>query len=141
MGAWVAIAGFLAIAGSGLVHQVAVFYTGVVLLGLGTGLSTVSNLSLMLDMTTARVGLYIGAWGLADALARLVGTVMSGVVRDVFAFLTRNALLGYITVFVIEAVMLGISIYLLNRIDVQSFRGQAQTSAAERAALMNEASG
>jgi BCD family chlorophyll transporter-like MFS transporter len=139
LGAWMAIAGFLVIVLSGLTRQSNLFYLGVVLLGLGTGLSTVSNLSLMLDMTTAQIGLYIGAWGMADALARLLGTVLSGVIRDLVAQLSHDAILGYITVFLIEAALLGLSLVMLSRIDVQSFRRQAQ-SAAERAALMNEVS-
>jgi len=139
IGAWMGAAGFALIAGSGLLHSSSVFFAGVVLLGLGTGLSTVSNLSLMLDMTTSRVGLYIGAWGLADALARLVGTVMSGVVRDVVAHLSTS-LWGYITVFSIQAGLLVLSIVMLNRIDVQHFRRQSQLSVSERAALMNETS-
>jgi BCD family chlorophyll transporter-like MFS transporter len=69
IGALGGIAGFLLIAVSGFFGATGVFYVGVVLLGLGTGLSTVSNLSLMLDMTTAKVGLYIGAWGLAESFA------------------------------------------------------------------------
>lgn len=141
MGAWTAISGFVAIAGSGLVQQTGIFYAGVVLLGLGTGLSTVSNLSLMLDMTTAQVGLYIGAWGMADALARLLGTVLSGAVRDLITLATQNPILGYVTVFAIEAGLLAISLVMLNRIDVQRFRGQATATIAERAAMMNEASG
>jgi BCD family chlorophyll transporter-like MFS transporter len=139
IGAWGAIAGFVAIAASGLIAQKSVFYTGVMLLGLGTGLSTVSNLSLMLDMTTARVGLYIGAWGIADALARLLGTVLSGVVRDLFTHVGNNPLTGYIVVFVIEAVLLVLSLVMLARVDVQKFRSQA-LSTSERAAVMNEIS-
>ena len=74
---------FLTIAASGMLAHKGLFYSGVVLLGLATGLATVSNLSLMLDMTTAQnVGLFIGAWGMADALARLTGSVLSGAVRD-----------------------------------------------------------
>lgn len=137
LGAYFAIAGFLVIAFSGLVRMTGVFYLGVVLLGLGTGLATVSNLSLMLDMTTARVGLYIGAWGIADALARLVGTVLSGVVRDLAAQISHNAILGYITVFLIEAVLLVVSLVILSRVDVQLFRRQTQ-SMEERATLLNE---
>jgi MFS transporter, BCD family, chlorophyll transporter len=140
LGAWVAIAGFVLIALSGLLRQTGIFYLGVVLLGLGTGLSTVSNLSLMLDMTTAQVGLYIGAWGMADALARLLGSVLSGMIRDLVANLSHQAVLGYITVFVIEAILLGVSLVMLSRIDVQQFRGQSQ-NLDERAALLNEASG
>jgi BCD family chlorophyll transporter-like MFS transporter len=139
IGAGMGAAGFGLIAVSGLLHMSSVFFAGVVLLGLGTGLSTVSNLSLMLDMTTARVGLYIGAWGLADALARLVGTVMSGVVRDVVAHLS-SSLWGYLTVFTIQAGLLIVSLIMLRRIDVQDFRQQSQLSTSDRAALMNEVS-
>jgi MFS transporter, BCD family, chlorophyll transporter len=139
MGAWGAIAGFIAIAASGLFASSTVFYTGVVLLGLGTGLATVSNLSLMLDMTSTNVGLYIGAWGLADALARLLGSVMGGVVRDIFAYLSQNPNLGYMIVFLLEAALLAVSLVMLNRIDVQKFRSQTM-SVQERAAMLNEVS-
>jgi BCD family chlorophyll transporter-like MFS transporter len=141
LGAVIAIAGFLTIVTSGLLALVNVFYMGVVLLGLGTGFSTVSNLSLMLDMTTKEVGLYIGAWGMADALARLLGAVMSGAVRDLVTFISRNAVLGYVTVFFLHAVLLILSLVLLARIDPGRFRRQAELTTTERAALMNETSG
>lgn len=140
LGAWMAIAGFAAISLGGVIVQVSVFYLGVVLLGLGTGFATVSNLSLMLDMTTARVGLYMGAWGIADALARLLGAVMSGVVRDLVTQFSHHAAVGYITVFIIEAVLLGISLVMLNRIDIRKFREQSELNLTERAALVSEAS-
>jgi BCD family chlorophyll transporter-like MFS transporter len=140
IGAWLAIAGFAVIAGSGVIHHSGTFYGGVMLLGFGTGLSTVSNLSLMLDMTTSEVGLYIGAWGVSNAMARLLGSVMSGVVRDVIAQIAHNPVLGYITVFVLQAMLLLFSLAMLARIDVQQFRRQTNLSAAERAALMHESS-
>ena len=138
-GAWGAIAGFVLIAGSGLIAQKEVFYSGVLLLGLGTGLSTVSNLSLMLDMTTAQVGLFIGAWGVADALARLVGTLLAGVLRDVISAVSGLHLAGYIGVFVIQAGLLAISLVMLRRIAIGRFRQETQMSLAERTALMNDA--
>jgi len=138
-GAWGAIAGFALIAGSGLIAQKEVFYSGVLLLGLGTGLSTVSNLSLMLDMTTAQVGLFIGAWGVADALARLVGTLMAGVLRDVISAASGLHLAGYIGVFVVQAGLLAVSLGMLRRIDIGRFRQETQMSLAERTALMNDA--
>jgi len=137
IGAAVAITGFGVIAASGLAGTASMFYAGVVLLGLGTGLATVSNLSLMLDMTTARVGLFIGAWGVADALARLVGTVLAGAVRDVMAQITGNAVIGYVSVFIIQAGLLALSWIILLRIDVGRFREQT-LSIEERAALMEE---
>jgi BCD family chlorophyll transporter-like MFS transporter len=140
-GAVGAAAGFLIIVVSGLLHAQTVFYAGVVLLGLATGLATVSNLSLMLDMTTQRVGLFIGAWGVADALARLVGTVLSGVLRDLIGQLTQNSVLGYASVFGIEAGFLLISLWMLHRIDVGRFRQQAEpVDWVERTSHMGETS-
>lgn len=141
IGAVSAIAGFLLIAGSGLVHISSIFYAGVVFLGLGTGLATVSNLSLMLDMTTSRVGLYIGAWGIANALSRLIGTVTSGAVRDLITLVSSNALTGYVVVFFILAALLVIALFVLRQVDVQRFRQQTRDlNLSERAAVMNEVS-
>ncbi len=137
--AWLAVSGFLLITISGYLRNSNVFYLGVLLLGLGTGASTVSNLSLMLDMTTAHVGLFIGAWGVANALSRFVGTLMGGVVRDVATNLLNNNVQGYLIVFVLEMVMLLISIVLLRRIDVSSFRQEVKAlDIDERVALMHE---
>jgi BCD family chlorophyll transporter-like MFS transporter len=126
---------------SGMILSEALFYSGVVLLGLATGVSTVSNLSLMLDMTIeGRVGMFMGAWGTADAFARLTGSVTSGVVRDVVSQMAANPVSGYLVVFAIEAVMLVISLVLLGRIDVGLFRQEASSlSVVERAAIANEA--
>jgi MFS transporter, BCD family, chlorophyll transporter len=139
LGGWTAISGLSAIALSGLIQQVTVFYGGVVLLGLGTGLATVSNLSLMLDMTTAQVGLYMGAWGVSSAFARLFGSVLSGMARDVLTWLLQNPIIGYVTVFFIQAALLLVSLFMLSRIDVQRFQKQSQ-NVAERATLLNEVS-
>src|SRR5512139_1473637 len=92
---------------SGILVNKHVFYSGVTLLGIGTGLSTVANLSLMFDLTVpGMVGLYIGAWGFSNALSRLVGSILAGVVRDVVTLATGRALTGYLVVFSIEAFML-----------------------------------
>ncbi len=142
-GAGSAFTGFVLIALSGLLTRQDVFYTGVVLLGLGTGLSTVANLSLMLDMTTAgKVGLFIGAWGMADALARWMGAILGGGVRDVVTQLVQNPVIGYVVVFSIEAALLLVSLLLLRQIDVGAFLEQAdRQTIAERAALMGEVQG
>jgi BCD family chlorophyll transporter-like MFS transporter len=141
-GSWGAAAAFLLIAASGwLLHNQGVFYSGVVLLGLATGLATVSNLSLMLDMTTSQVGLFIGAWGMAEAGARLAGSLISGGLRDLFARLAGDPLSGYTGVFLLEAIFLLVSIALLRRIDVSVFRQQAvELSLTDRTALLSEGS-
>jgi BCD family chlorophyll transporter-like MFS transporter len=142
-GAWGALSGFVLIGLSGLLATQGVFYGGVLLLGLGTGLSTVTNLSLMLDMTTAgNVGLFIGAWGIAEALARGMGAIMGGVIRDVVTHLSHNPVSGYVVVFGIEAILLFVSLRLLRQIDVGTFLEQAdRQTVTERAALMGEVHG
>jgi len=135
-----ALAGFVVIVASGFSQSISIFYTGVTLLGLGTGLSTVANLSLMFDLTMpGMVGLYIGAWGFSNALSRLVGTLLAGILRDVVSQFTGNALSGYILVFSIEALMLVIATFMLYRIDVKKFRkGIEEPSFVEKVALAVE---
>lgn len=140
-GGWVALAGFVLIAGSGVAGNTGLFYSGVVLLGVGSGLSTVSNLALMLEMTTAdKVGLFIGAWGMANAISRLAGAVLGGALRDIVTSLAQDAVTGYVVVFGIEALLLAISLWLLGRIDVKAFQQRAADVAlVERAAITSEA--
>jgi MFS transporter, BCD family, chlorophyll transporter len=135
-----ALAGFIVIVISGFMLSRDIFYTGVTLLGIGTGLSTVANLSLMFDLTVpGMVGLYIGAWGFSNALSRLTGSILGGVVRDVVNRVTGAALSGYLVVFSIEALMLLIAAVLLTRIDVHKFqKGVEEPSFVEKVALATE---
>ena len=139
-GGSIALVGFILIAASGIMINTVVFYSGVILLGAGTGFSTVSNLSLMLDMTTAaKVGLFIGAWGMANAASRLIGALLSGVVRDILTEVLQDPVLAYVSVFAILALLLLISLLLLRRINVAAFREQAASSSViERAALASD---
>jgi len=141
VGAWSGVVSFALIVAGGAMGSLNVFYLGVVLLGLATGLATVSNLSLMLDMTVgSQVGLFVGMWGIANAASRLLGNVLGGAVRDGVTQVTGNAVGGYAVVFVIEALLLLASLALLRQIDVGQFRQMAEASLpyAERAALAGE---
>jgi BCD family chlorophyll transporter-like MFS transporter len=135
-----ALLGFIVIVISGTLVNQNIFYAGVTLLGIGTGLSTVANLSLMFDLTMpGMVGLYIGAWGFSNALSRLTGSILAGVVRDVVTQATGQALSGYLVVFSIEALMLLVAAFMLYRIDVNAFRKQIEEpSYVEKAALAAE---
>jgi BCD family chlorophyll transporter-like MFS transporter len=140
LGGWNALVGFVFIAMSGMLSLPAVFYTGLVVLGIGTGLSTVSNLSLMLDMTTVgKVGLYIGIWGMANAISRLLGSLIGGAIRDALTYTLQNPVLAYVAVFMGMALLILISLWMLSRIDVSLFRKQAevQISVLERATLVD----
>ena len=140
LGAAGGVLGFGLIVAAGGLGQLGLFYGGLVVLGLAIGLSTVSNHSLMLDMTTpANVGLYIGAWGMAASLARLVGSVLGGVVRDSLAAGLGDALLGYEAAFALNAGFLVITLVLLRSIDAGRFRRRAdQPGVLEQMALAQE---
>lgn len=141
IGAYAAILAFILIVFSGTIGMLSVFYAGVILLGFATGLSTVSNLSLMLDMTTVgSVGLFIGAWGMASALARLTGNLLSGVLRESFTPLLNSSVGGYNAVFVVEIFILIVSLTILKGVDVRLFQKQSEQSLSylERAAISNE---
>jgi BCD family chlorophyll transporter-like MFS transporter len=135
-----ALAGFVIIVLSGFFQNLGTFYTGVTLLGVGTGLSTVANLSLMFDLTVAGdIGLYIGAWGFSNAMSRLTGSLLGGIVRDGVTQATGQALSGYLVVFGIEAAMLAAAAVILSRIDVSAFKKQAAEPAfAEKVALATD---
>lgn len=133
-----ALAGFLFILAGGGLRQVMPFYVGVILLGAGTGLSTVANLALMFDLTMpGQAGLFVGAWGFSNALSRLTGSVLGGALRDIFTRLSGDALLGYVVVFAIEALLLFIAILMLRRIDVAGFRRSAEDISAVERAMMD----
>lgn len=121
-----ALLGFVIIVISGLTASLTMFYVGITLLGFGTGISTIANLSLMFDLTVPeKVGLYIGAWGFSNGLSRLVGLLMAGVVADLATQFTGNSMTGYLIVFGLEALMLLIAAIMLYRIDVNAFQKKA----------------
>jgi len=132
VGGVIATVGLALIALSGVLGFKALLIAALIIFGFGSGISTATNISLMLDMTLAgHVGAFIGAWGMADALARLLGTLLSGVVRDSIKALTGNAAAAYIMVFLIEALALVVSLALLRRISVAGFREQSPPSVVE----------
>ena len=135
-----ALTGFVLIVASGLAHSLPLFYAGLTLLGFGTGVSTVANLSLMFDLTVeGKVGLYVGAWGFSNGLSRLTGILLAGVVADGLTQATGQAMTGYLAVFGIEALMLAAAALMLSRIDVHAFRQQAGEPAfVEKIALAAE---
>lgn len=124
IGGSIAAVGLTSIALSGILHIEPLFVPAIALLGFGTGIATATNLALMLDMTTPQqVGLFIGAWGVADAAARGLGNLLAGVIRDLAALVVGSTG-AYATVFLIEALILCTALVMLRAIDVSAFRSQ-----------------
>lgn len=101
------------------------------LFGLATGVLTTAAVTLMLDLTVAETaGTFIGAWGLAQALARGVAVVAGGAILDVGRKLLPNLVLAYGLVFALEAACLVLALWFLNRVNVREFQTNAKQAIA-----------
>ncbi len=101
-------------------------HPGIVALGLALGFFNVGGLSLMMNMSTAeRAGLFMGAWSLAQALARGFSGVLGGVVRDVTLALGVSLPLSFAAVFGLEALGLLVILRILQGISIREFHSRA----------------
>ncbi|MCS7013875.1 MAG: BCD family MFS transporter [Chloroherpetonaceae bacterium] len=140
IGLALAACGLLLIAASGLLGLKAAFFIGLATLGLGTGIATATNLALMLGMTPeGQTGVYMGAWGIADALSRALGNFLSGVWRDAMTYLSGNPLVGYVSVFLTQVLLLGVSLWLLQKISEETATPKRE-DLAESIAIVAEGS-
>jgi len=123
-----AVAGcFGAIILAGFTHNPAVLNTVMFVFGLASGVVTSGAISLMLDLTAAETaGTFIGAWGLAQAMARGIATVAGGLVLDLGRKLFSMPELAYGLVFALQAIGMIGAVVLLSRVNVQEFRVSAK---------------
>jgi BCD family chlorophyll transporter-like MFS transporter len=101
------------------------------LFGFASGVTTTGALSLMLDLTAAETaGTFIGAWGLAQAMARALATVSGGAVLNLGKSLLTTPLFAYGLVFAIQAVVMLLALGLLNWVNVTEFQRNAKQAIA-----------
>jgi BCD family chlorophyll transporter-like MFS transporter len=101
------------------------------LFGFASGITTTGALSLMLDLTAAETaGTFIGAWGLAQAMARALATVSGGAVLNLGKSLLTTPLFAYGLVFAIQAVVMLLALGLLNWVNVTEFQRNAKQAIA-----------
>ena len=116
---------------SGFTHDPKQLQIALLIFGLASGVATTGALTLMLDLTAAETaGTFIGAWGLAQALAKGVATVTGGAVFDTAKKLFTNLVLAYGVVFVVQAVCMALAVWFLTRVNVQEFRTNAREAIA-----------
>ena len=116
---------------SGFTANPAFLKLALVLFGLATGFLTTAAISLMLDLTVAEsAGTFIGAWGLAQAMARGVAVVAGGGILDIGRKLLPSLELAYGLVFALEAVGMVVSIWFLNRVNVAEFQTSTKQAIA-----------
>ena len=138
---------FVLVIGSGFTQNPKFLQFAIFLFGVGAGVTTNGAISLMLDLTAAETaGTFIGAWGLAQAIARALATVTGGLILDV-----GKAVLGamkggavpeselfpaYSLVFAAQALGMIIAVGLLSRVNVKEFQDNSKKAIA--AVLANE---
>jgi BCD family chlorophyll transporter-like MFS transporter len=95
----------------------------IMLMGLGTGAFTVGGVSLMMDLTIrGQAGLFVGAWTLAQALAKFSSSVLSGAIHNMVLSAGGSSQVAYAAIFGIEAVGLLLVTGLLLHVNVLAFR-------------------
>jgi BCD family chlorophyll transporter-like MFS transporter len=116
---------------AGFTQKIPVLQGALTLFGFASGITTSGALSLMLDLTAAETaGTFIGAWGLSQAIARGLATVTGGVVLDIGKKIFTLPTLAYSFVFVCEAAVMILAVFLLSRVNVQEFRTDAKRAIA-----------
>jgi len=101
------------------------------LFGLLSGILTAGVISLMLDLTVAETaGTFIGAWGLAQAIARGLSTVFGGAILDLGRSIFSETVFSYGLVFVTQAIGLVLSLSILRYVNVKEFQDRTKAAIA-----------
>jgi len=116
---------------SGFTAQPSMLMTSLLLFGLTSGVLTAGAIGLMLDLTAAETaGTFIGAWGLAQAMARGLATVFGGAMLDLGQMLFTMPVMAYGFVFAVQATGLILATGLLKRVNVREFQTNAKQAIA-----------
>lgn len=131
LGCLLTAACFLLVVLSGFTQNQGLLKLAVLLFGVSSGVLTNSAVSLMLDLTAAETaGTFVGAWGLAQALAQASATVAGGALLDLGRQLFQQPFWAFSLVFLCEAMGMLLAFALLRRVNVQEFRTSARKAIA-----------
>jgi BCD family chlorophyll transporter-like MFS transporter len=99
--------------------------------GFASGVTTTGALSLMLDLTAVETaGTFIGAWGLAQAMARALSTVFGGALLNLGKSFLGTPLQAYGLVFATQAVGILLALWFLSQVNVREFQTNAKLAIA-----------
>lgn len=117
IGALIGIPGFASIVLSSMIIGPALFLAGTLATGVGAGLFGHATLTATIRAApNNRIGLYLGAWGAAQATCAGIGIALAGIIRDILVVLpTWQALAPstpYNVVFIVEIAFLVLAVLL-----------------------------
>ena len=108
---------------AGFTQQPVMLQSAMVFFGIFAGMATVGGINLMLDLTAAsQAGIFIGAWGLAQAMSRGLATLIGGVILDIGKNIFATPLMSYGLVFLSQALTMLIAIAFLAKVNVKEFK-------------------
>jgi MFS transporter, BCD family, chlorophyll transporter len=114
LGALFGVVGFATISIAGMIAQPGVFRFGVMLIGAGRGLFIVGSVALVMTLADSQhTGLFMGMWGVMQALAQGFGTIGGGLVRDIAQQSTGTIVLGYVVVYALSFGLLLLALLLI----------------------------
>ncbi len=114
LGCAVGLFGFGVISYASDIALVGPFQVGVGLISLGRGLFLVGSVILVMSLTdVSHAGLFLGVWGIVQAMAQGTGTIGGGIVRDLAQYQTGSVVLGYTVVYVGSLTLLLIVLLML----------------------------
>lgn len=106
--------GFLTVSLSSRSIDVSLFRSGVALIGVGRGLFIVGSIALVMSLADrAHTGLFMGLWGVMQALAQGFGTIGGGLVRDIVQRQLGSITFGYTMVYMSSLGLLILALILL----------------------------
>jgi len=112
-GVLLGIPAFAAVIASGYLDLQWLFSLGVLFIGLGGGLFSHGTLTSCMNLAPKeQSGLALGAWGAVQASAGGLAMALGGVSRDVVNLMT-DGVLGYVSVYGFEILMLILTAYVL----------------------------
>jgi BCD family chlorophyll transporter-like MFS transporter len=114
LGCGVGLLGFGVVSYASDVALVNPFRLGVGLISMGRGIFIVGSVILVMSLTdVSHAGLFLGIWGIVQAMAQGIGVIGGGLVRDVADYITGSVVLGYTVVYMTSFALLLIVVLLL----------------------------
>lgn len=114
LGCAIGLIGFATITYSSQSLQVTVFQLGVSCISIGRGLFLVGSIILVMSLVDiTHAGLFLGIWGIVQAMAQGFGSIGGGVLRDLTQLTSGSVVQGYTLVYMTSFVLLLLVVLVL----------------------------
>jgi BCD family chlorophyll transporter-like MFS transporter len=129
LGILLACIAFLVLTWTSVQQQEVWLIPALLMMGAGMGFFNVGGLAMMMGMSVkGRIGIYMGAWTLSQAMANGLASVGGGIIHDTVQGIFGSEPIAYAAVFLVEALGLIITFLLLTRLSVAEFRREVVSS-------------